>query len=209
MSRPTKRWTAIQVAQYFQNLDSDDSGDDDELDESEIDSATCADTDSDDDERLYSLAEGNVFEDEDLEETGASSSNPNVAISKNGRTWNIVNNSTNVTSCRVEQHNVFKVKSGPSNVCRGILAPEHAWQLIIDHSMLEYIRECTIDYARNVVTEKKSSMPDWDVSIEELRAFIGLMYLRGVLHLKNFEEDRLWSKLPGLECSSLTMSRNR
>jgi len=52
-------------------------------------------------------------------------------------------------------------------------------------------------------------MPDWDVSIDELRAFLGLMYLRGVLHLKNFEEDRLWSKLPGLECFSLTMSRNR
>ena len=52
-------------------------------------------------------------------------------------------------------------------------------------------------------------MPDWDVSIDELRAFLGLMYLRGVLHLKNFEEDRLWSKLPGLECFSLKMSRNR
>jgi hypothetical protein len=52
-------------------------------------------------------------------------------------------------------------------------------------------------------------MPDWDVSIEELRAFLGLMYLRGVLHLRNFEEDRLWSKLPGLEYFSLTMSRNR
>ena len=51
-------------------------------------------------------------------------------------------------------------------------------------------------------------MPDYDVSIEELRAFLGLMYLRGVLHLKNFEEDRLWSKLPGLECFSLTRSRN-
>jgi len=34
-------------------------------------------------------------------------------------------------------------------------------------------------------------MPDWDVSIEELRAFVGLMYLRSVLQLKNFEEDRL------------------
>ena len=75
--------------------------------------------------------------------------------------------------------------------------------------MLEYIRECTIDYARNVVTEKKPPIPDWDVSIAELKAFIGLMYLRGVLHLKGFEEDRLWSKLPGLECFSLTMSRNR
>jgi len=96
---------------------------------------------TDDDERLYSLAEGNVFEDEDLEETGTSSNNPKVVISKDGRTWNIVNNITNVTSGRVEQHNVFKVKSGPSHVCRGIVAPEHAWQSIIDQIMLEYIRE--------------------------------------------------------------------
>ena len=72
------------------------------LDESEIDSGPCDVTDSDDDESLYSLAEGNVFEDEDLEETGASSNNPNVVISKDGRTWNIVNNSTNVTSGLVE-----------------------------------------------------------------------------------------------------------
>ena len=136
------------------NLDSDDSGDDDELDDSEINAARSDDTDSDDDDKLYSLAEGDVFDNEDLSETGASSNNQNVVISKDSHTWNILNNSTNVTGGRVQQHNVFKVKSGPSQVCRGILAPEHAWQLIIDQSMLEYIREYTIDYARNVVTEK-------------------------------------------------------
>ena len=208
MPRPRQRFTAIQAVQYFQGLDSDDSGEDDELDDSDIDASLGDDTDSDEDDNLYSLADDDGCG-EDLVEKGASSNSQNVVISKDSRTWNIVNNTTNVTSGRVQQHNVFKVKSGPSHVCRGIVSPENAWQLIIDQSMLEYIRECTIDYARNVVTENKPLMSDWDVSLAELRAFLGLMYLRGVLHLKNFEEDRLWSQLPGLECFSLTMSRNR
>jgi hypothetical protein len=45
MSRPPKRLTAKQAVQYFQNLESDDSGDDEELDDSEIDSAHSDDTD--------------------------------------------------------------------------------------------------------------------------------------------------------------------
>ena len=73
--------------------------------------------------------------------------------------------------------------------------------------MLEYIRECTIDYACNVITDKKYVIPDWDVSIEKLKAFLGLMYLQGVLHLKNFEEDRLWSKSAGLNIFHLQCSK--
>ena len=69
--------------------------------------------------------------------------------------------------------------------------PEDAWQLIIDESMINYIRDCTIDYARNISTEKKPVILNWNVSLPELKSFLGLMYLRGVLYLKNMDEDKL------------------
>ena len=60
MSRPPKRLTAIEAAQYFQNLDLDDSGDEDELHDNETESDCSYETDSDDYDTLCRLPYGDV-----------------------------------------------------------------------------------------------------------------------------------------------------
>ena len=57
-----RRWTSIEAVPYFQNLESEDSVDDDELNNNVIESDSSYDTDLELDDTLYSLLDGDVVE---------------------------------------------------------------------------------------------------------------------------------------------------
>ena len=182
MASSSRRMTAAQVVEYLRNIESDDSVDDEEAcdidvepeSSDESDDDTVIDTEEYNDEQQYAVASNSAEDGINIDQT--------TVESKDKHVWRIIDKADNVPSGRTEQHNVFKSKSGPSHVCRGIVTPEDPGQVIVDESMINYIRDCTVDYAGNVATDKKVLLPDWDVTIPKLKAFLGLMYLRGVLH---------------------------
>ncbi|XP_034543026.1 activating transcription factor 7-interacting protein 1 isoform X2 [Notolabrus celidotus] len=78
-----------------------------------------------------------------------------------------------------------------------------AFSCLLDRKILQHIRDCTVAEAHHV--EKDSS---WDLSIPELKAFIALLYVRGVYN-KNMELESFWSEEWGLAFFRTTMPRDR
>lgn len=55
----------------------------------------------------------------------------------------------------------------------------------------------------------QSSCEGWSCSESDIEKFIGLLYLRGVMHQRNFPLDLMWSKEMGSGAFTNTMSRDR
>lgn len=121
-------------------------------------------------------------------------------IAKDGTQWRVT------PQCegrgRMQSQNVFSAKPGVTAYCRNITTPVDAFRLIIDQGFVRHIQKCTVDYAR-------ISEPLFDVTEDELEAFIGLLYLRGFMSAKNFPMHLMWSKMYGCAAFNQTMSRNR
>ena len=77
-----------------------------------------------------------------------------------------------------------------------------AWKLLIDDSTLNFIVECSNDFANE-------SVDNWNLTKEELEKFIGLLYLKGVMYQRNYPFEMLWSKTNGCPIFNKTMSRQR
>lgn len=69
---------------------------------------------------------------------------------------------------------------------------------------MKHIQHCTEIEAR-----QRSGDNDWKLSLDELDAFISLLYIRGALHAKGLSIDALWSTKWGGRYFNETMSRNR
>jgi len=103
--------------------------------------------------------------------------------------------------------NVLKDVPGPSPYAKRYVVEESvssAWHLFIDNTILEHIRKCTEIEARRQLGEDS-----WCLTLDELEAYIGLLYARGVSGAKNISVLDLWSKDWGLPICKSTMSRNR
>lgn len=123
-----------------------------------------------------------------------------------GSIWKIGNISTNVTGRRPHQ-NVLREVSGPtSHAKRKIVdgSASSAWRLFFNEKILRHIQQCTEEEAR-----KKSQNPNWSLSLNELDAFISLLYARGALAAKGLPILSLWSKSWGPKFFAETMSRDR
>jgi hypothetical protein len=77
-----------------------------------------------------------------------------------------------------------------------------AFFLIIDHHILSYIRSCTLEHAKNVLGY------DWQFSEEKFKAFIAVLYARGIYGARNLNVSFLWNKTWGPDFFSETISRN-
>ena len=80
--------------------------------------------------------------------------------------------------------------------------PLDSFRLLVDEGMLRHTKKCTEDFA-------KVSNPNWKMSDKELEAFIGLLYLRGVLNARNFPIKDMWSNRYGCDAFRKTMTRDR
>lgn len=108
---------------------------------------------------------------------------------------------------RRDAHNVFREAPGPSafakrHIHEGVV--RSAWDLVITPTMLKHMKMCTENRAR-----EESGDKDWSVSMDELEAFIAVLYARGWYGARNLELDFLWSKEWGPPFFSQTMSRDR
>ncbi|XP_074521245.1 uncharacterized protein LOC141786531 [Halichoeres trimaculatus] len=78
-----------------------------------------------------------------------------------------------------------------------------AFLCLLDMKILEHIRDCTVAEAHSVEEDKS-----WDLSIAELKAFIALLYARGV-YGKNMDFESFWSQEWGLPFFRSTIPRDR
>jgi len=74
---------------------------------------------------------------------------------------------------------------------------------MFDERILKHILKCTISEAH------RRGNQDWTLSLEELDAFIALIYARGALGSSGLELDELWSEVWGPPIFRETMARNR
>ncbi|KAL9921726.1 uncharacterized protein ACN427_003007 [Glossina fuscipes fuscipes] len=117
--------------------------------------------------------------------------------------WKKLNEWSN--SGRTSFYNIFKETSGPTGYAkRNIIKGRafSAFSLIIDHKMIEHVREYTESEAFLVLKTK------WNLSIAKLYPFIGLLYARGAYEAKNINWSYLWKKKWGPSFFSTTMGRN-
>ncbi|CAH2089749.1 unnamed protein product [Euphydryas editha] len=108
---------------------------------------------------------------------------------------------------RLPSHTIFKDTSGPTGYAkRNIMlgSVSSAFRLIIDNRMMSHIKTCTELEARNVLQKN-----DWEITIEELHAFVAILYARGAYEARNLKLSYLWSEKWGPSFFHETMSRNR
>lgn len=123
----------------------------------------------------------------------------------NGKCWTVVDSGKHTVG-RAPMQNILRDKSGPTPTAK-LSIDKHvvsAFHLLIDKSILEHIKECTETEARHQLLDVT-----WCVTVEELYAFIGLLYLRGVCGAKRLPLATLWSSQWGIRFFAETMSRNR
>ncbi|KAK9709358.1 hypothetical protein QE152_g26687, partial [Popillia japonica] len=93
---------------------------------------------------------------------------------------------------RREQQNILRELPGPSGLARQGIDEDKlssAWLLIIDDRILKHIEKCTEQEPRRC-----QEVDDWSVSLQELKAFIAILYARGATGAKGLELESLWSK---------------
>lgn len=159
-------------------------------------------------------SDGDLSEDDDeiidIRKEKKLSSNPlavgNIMKSKDETSWKVIK--VGLTSERRKpQHNVVKEAAGPtSHAKRNIIdgCASSAYRLFIDEPILRHIKYCTVTEAH-----KQLGTNDWSLTLEELDAFISILYARGIYCAKGIEVDSLWSKTWGPPFFNQTMARNR
>jgi hypothetical protein len=123
--------------------------------------------------------------------------------SKDGTEWIEVDHMSN--NGRIIAQNLFISKPGVKPFAkRSIESPTTAWQLLFRKNMLEDILKCTNEKILGVEGENGEK-----VGMDDLKAFIGLVYLRGAFGWRQMSVKDLWSKEFGNEYFKSTMSRNK
>ena len=123
-----------------------------------------------------------------------------------GTRWEVVSPSESTPKGAIKNLKVTSEIQGPTpyalhGIQKGSL--KSALQLLIDDVMVKHIKECTEEEARFVLKNDT-----WSTSVDEIYAFIGLIYIKGAL-CKGQCLSQLWSKVWGPPVFHLTMSRDR
>lgn len=101
--------------------------------------------------------------------------------------------------------NVFTEALGPTaHAKRNIEDVLTSFLCLVDDVMLEHIRACTIAEAHRVKEESS-----WGMTVDELKAFIALIYIRGAQGGKGMNFVSFSSADWGCAFFKETMSRNR
>ncbi|KAM9342347.1 piggyBac transposable element-derived protein 4-like [Pholidichthys leucotaenia] len=105
---------------------------------------------------------------------------------------------------RRQSQNILTESAGPTAHAKcNIDDALSTFLCLVDREMLQHIRDCTVAEAHRVQQSTK-----WDISVEELRAFIALLYVRGAYN-KNLDMVSFWSEEWGLPFFRETMPRSR
>ncbi|XP_047098277.1 uncharacterized protein LOC124712029 isoform X2 [Schistocerca piceifrons] len=93
------------------------------------------------------------------------------------------------TPGRIGQQNILKETRGPTPHAKRHISNDNvssAWRLLVDQSMLKHIKKCTEAEAQRLLGNDS-----WSSHLEELDAFVALLYVRGALGARCIEVDEL------------------
>ena len=130
----------------------------------------------------------------------------NLLVARDGTKWTPVVAGTNSRGRRSQQ-NILRECSGATSYARRNVktnSPASAWRLFIDKFILEHIQSCTVTEAH-----RETGSDGFTVTIEELEAFISIMYIRGVMGKNDMPLSELWNKKWGVAFCKQVMSRDR
>ncbi|XP_065658096.1 uncharacterized protein LOC136082609 [Hydra vulgaris] len=196
-----KRVSAQQCLFILQDLSEIDSGDESDSTKKSDEADVVEDNLSDDDESNTFIYNSESSSDENEDENSCGGSNDlTVKTRRDDVKWTVVSK-VEVTG-RFQTQNVFTAKSGTTSYCRNVLTPIDAFRLIMDEGFTGFIKKCTV-LSANLSNE------GWNISVIELDAFIGLIYLRGCMNARNFPVKFLWSEKYGNKAFIETMPRSR
>ncbi|XP_072381636.1 uncharacterized protein [Diabrotica undecimpunctata] len=120
--------------------------------------------------------------------------------------WELLDNNASTPGKRTSQ-NVLNEATGPTpHAKRSIIrdSAASAWRLLIDECILRNIKSCTVAEGRRKLKDE-----NWQISIEEIEAFISLLYAREDYMAQNVSIKMLWSGTWGPQFFQETMSRNK
>jgi len=126
-------------------------------------------------------------------------------VKDNEKKWTVIESGRGASG-RFGSHNVLKKQPGPTpHATRSVSEDKvsSAWRLFIDDSILHHIKHCTEDEAA------RAGEQNWSLVIEELDAFIALVYERGAYGCRSVDFNVLWNVNWGPRFYPDTMSRNK
>ena len=97
--------------------------------------------------------------------------------------------------------------SGPTPYAkRNVFAvrPASAWRLLVDNFVVKHITKCTVAEAHHQLHNQTFAL-----NVEELEAFIAVMYARGVTGKSDLSLHDIWTERWGVPLCKSAMSRNR
>ncbi|XP_053197121.1 piggyBac transposable element-derived protein 4-like [Scomber japonicus] len=124
-------------------------------------------------------------------------------VGKDGTVWSTIHPGGHPGG-RHQAQNVLTESAGPTAFAkRNIEDAQSAFSCLLDQKMLHHVCKCTVAEAHRV--EKNNQ---WDLTVRELKAFLALLFVRGVYN-KNIEMESFWSEEWGLAFFNSTMPRSR
>ncbi|XP_051956395.1 piggyBac transposable element-derived protein 4-like isoform X1 [Xyrauchen texanus] len=123
-------------------------------------------------------------------------------VARDGTVW--VDQNLGNPRGRAQEANMMREPRGPTSYAKGkITSPLSSLLCLIDSEMWQNIQKYTDAEAGRNNAEK------FKLTDDELKAFVGLVYLRGVVGSKSMRLDDFWSKEFGHSFFKETMSRQK
>lgn len=133
----------------------------------------------------------------------------NVAsrVGKNGHLWSIQEPERRG---RLLSRNLVLHLPGAKGPAKNVSSPFSAWNLLIDNNILEEIALRTNqEIDRKVQNIQNKQSYHINTSIDEIKAFFGLLYLSGAQRVASTNLEELWSVVFGTSVYRTTMPLNR
>ena len=108
---------------------------------------------------------------------------------------------------RLQQQNILNFKPRPTAHATSRIiesSPFLSFRVLFDKAMLRSIKKCTVAEAHRVLGET-----NWDVTLDELDKFIGLIIARGISGERGMPLEGLWDSSWEYPMFNKTLSRNR
>ena len=106
---------------------------------------------------------------------------------------------------RLQQQNILRFKPCPAAFATSIItesSPLSSFRVLFDEAMFRNIRKCSIAKAHRISDEI-----NWDVTLDELDKFIGLIIVRGNQGQRDFPVESLWESTWEFPMFDNTLSR--
>lgn len=195
----------IQVwMQWFEESSSEESPPDDKDDEdSDLEEDVVMQSDHD-----SSSEQEAGPSDLDNEQSDATSSN-HFYMGKDKKTkWRKTTPNVHV---RTRAHNIIIHLPGPKGAARNAKSVTECFNLMLDDAIIRIISTCTNIYIDEIRTKFERERDCRKTDEREIRAFIGILYLIGVLRSSRKNLHKIWdnSKGSGVEICYLAMSEKR